>query len=167
MKSTRRITIAAIAVVAIAGLIAYFYLPLESDEVRLPVVDGCALHLEACSVQFPQGGSMTFEINPLRPSPADTLQLKASFDQMVPQTVGVRFKGVDMNMGYLEHFVYEMRRNETAEQAPSFIGDAGVFACSRNLMQWLVLVKVQANDGMRYEVPFRFETTWQRTHTST
>ncbi len=40
MKPARQVTIAAIALVAIAGLLAYFYLPLESDEVRLPVVDG-------------------------------------------------------------------------------------------------------------------------------
>ncbi|MDH3763143.1 MAG: hypothetical protein OEU50_19380 [Gammaproteobacteria bacterium] len=159
-RSARLATIAAAAVVAIAGLIAYFYLPLESDEIRLPVVDGCALHLEACSVQFPQGGSMTFEITPLRPSPADTLQVKARFNQMAPQTVGVRFKGVDMNMGYLEHFVYEMQKSKAPEAGPgpSFSGEAGVFVCARNLMQWLVLVKVKTVDGIRYEVPFRFET---------
>lgn len=158
MKPVRQVSAVAGALVAIAGLLAYFYLPFESDELRLPVVDGCVLHLEACSVSFPQGGSMTFEINPRQPAPTDTLKLKASFDQMAPQAVGVRFKGVDMNMGYLEHFVYEMQQNESAEQVPSFVGDAGVFACSSTLMKWLVLVKVRAGDGSRYEVPFRFET---------
>ena len=160
MKFTHLLAITAIITMPIAGLLAYFYLPLETGEVRLPVVDGCALHLEACSVDFPQGGSMTFEIKPLRPSPTDPLKLKASFDQMMPQTVGVRFKGVDMNMGYLEHFVYEMQQQETAGQTPLFIGNGGVFACSNSMMQWLVLVRVRTGDGMLYEVPFRFETLW-------
>lgn len=158
MKSVRLVWLAALTILATAGVAGYYYLARESDEIRLPLVEGCALHLEACSVEFPQGGSMTFEINPRQPSPSDTLQLKARFEQMAPQTVGVRFKGVDMNMGYLEHFVYEMQRNESRDQAPSFSGEAGVFVCTRNLMQWLVLVKVRADDGIRYEVPFKFET---------
>jgi hypothetical protein len=72
--------------------------------------------------------------------------------------VGVRFKGVDMNMGYLEHFVYDLQKQDSGENRGSFGGDAGVFACSRNLMQWRVLVKVQAGNR-RYEVPFKFETS--------
>ena len=161
MKSAHLVTITTMVLMSIAGLLAYFYLPLESGEIRLPVVDGCALHLEACSVDFPQGGSMTFEIKPLRPSPTDPLKLKASFDQMVPQTVGARFKGVDMNMGYLEHYVNEMQQHETAEQTPSFIGNGGVFACSNGMMQWHVLVRVRTGDGVAYEVPFKFETMWE------
>ena len=68
---------------------------------------------------------------------------------------------MDMDMGYLEHFVYEMQQQETAGQTTLFIGNGGVFACSNGMMQWLVLVRVRTGDGMRYEVPFRFETIWQ------
>ncbi|MCP4391233.1 MAG: hypothetical protein GY802_23270 [Gammaproteobacteria bacterium] len=157
MKSRRLIMVIAIPLLAAAGLLAYRYLPIADDEVSLPVVDGCALHLQACSVEFPSGGSMTFEISPRQPAPTDTLRLQASFDRVAPQVVGVRFKGVDMNMGYLEHFVYDLHQNEAGAEAVTFSGDAGVFACSSNLMQWLVLVQVQL-EGTRYEVPFRFET---------
>ena len=161
MKFTQLLMTTAIIIMPVAGLLGYFYLPLERGEIRLPVVDGCALHLESCTVDFPQGGSMTFEIKPLRPTSTDPLTLKASFEQMLPQTVGVRFKGMDMDMGYLEHFVYEMQQQETAGQTTLFIGNGGVFACSNGMMQWLVLVRVRTGDGMRYEVPFRFETIWQ------
>ncbi len=158
MNLERPVMIVAIILVAIAGLSVYFYLSLERDEVRLPVVDGCALHLEACLVSFPKGGIMTFEINPRSPTPTDTLKMKAAFDQIEPRTVGVRFEGVDMNMGYLEHFVYEMHQGQNVGKNAPFTADAGVFACSSGVMQWFVLVKVRAADGQRYEVPFRFET---------
>ncbi len=158
MRSWRRIALLGTPLLVLAGLLGYRYLSAVGEELRLPVVEGCALHLESCSVNFPQGGSMEFSISPNRPSPTDTLHLNASFEQMTPKTVGVRFKGVDMNMGYLEHFVYDLQKHDSGENRNAFSGDAGVFACSRNLMQWLVLVKVQADDGMRYEVPFRFET---------
>jgi len=123
----------------------------------LPPVAGCALHLEACTADLPGGGQMTFEINPRRPSPTDTLRLNASFEQVEPKVVGVRFKGVDMNMGYLEHYVFDLERDSTGAKAASFSGNAGVFVCSSNLMQWLVLVKLQLG-ASSYEVPFNFET---------
>lgn len=158
MRPRRRIALLGIPLLVLAGLLGYRYLSAVDEELRLPVVEGCALHLESCSVNLPEGGSMQFSISPHRPSPTDTLRLNASFEQMKPKTVGVRFKGIDMNMGYLEHFVYQLQKNDAGENSNAFSGDAGVFACSRNLMQWLVLVKVQAADGARYEVPFRFET---------
>lgn len=160
IKSWRPFALIGVALLLFAGLLGYRYLADADEELLLPLVEGCALHLEACSVNFPQGGSMRFSISPKRPSPTDTLHLNASFEQIAPQVVGVRFKGVDMNMGYLEHFVYELQKSDSGEKRNSFSGDAGVFACSRNLMQWRVLVRVQAGD-MRYEVPFSFETSQQ------
>ena len=158
MKYRRSIALSAIPLLVIAGLFGYHYLWPADETLRLPVVEDCALHLESCSVSFPQGGSMRLTIDPKRPSPTDTLRLNASFEQIAPQVVGVRFKGVDMNMGYLEHFVYDLQKQDSGENRGSFGGDAGVFACSRNLMQWRVLVKVQAGNR-RYEVPFKFETS--------
>lgn len=160
MQTRRLIPIAAMLLLAVAGLLAYRFLAGAKAEIELPVVEGCALHLEACSASFPQGGKMTIAINPRQPSPTDPLHLRASFEQLEPQVVGVRFKGVDMNMGYLEHFVYDLHKNETTGKTVSFSGNAGVFVCSSNLMQWLVLVKVQIGET-RYQVPFRFETRQQ------
>ena len=99
---------------------------------------------------------MSFEIDPKLPSPTDPLILKADFEQIRPNAVSVRFKGVDMNMGYLEHFAYEMQKTKSAEGV-SFSGNGGVFACSSTVMQWRVLTRVEL-DGSRYEIPFQFET---------
>lgn len=43
--------------------------------------------------------------------------------------------GVDMNMGYLKHFVYDLHQNEAGTEAVTFSGNAGVIASSSNLMQ--------------------------------
>jgi len=104
---------------------------------------------------------MTFSITPRQPSATDALQVNASFEQLEPSVVGVRFKGIDINMGYLENFVFDLKKTKADEKQSSFSGNAGVFVCSSNLMQWLVLVRVQVGKT-RYEVPFRFETRQQR-----
>lgn len=157
MKSKPLLLIAAVSSLVIAGLLGYWFLILSDNKVELPVVENCSLQLEACSVSFPEGGSMTFEISPKQPSSKDALQLQASFDQIQPQVVGVRFKGIDMNMGYLEHFVHNLPQNNISENPASFGGQAGVFACANGLMPWLVMVQVQVGNT-RYEVPFNFET---------
>lgn len=157
MKKRHSIGLAVAALLAIAGLAAYWYAWRDPTPIRLATVEGCMLHLEPCSAPLPTGGRMIFEISPKRPAPTDILRLNASFEQVEPGSVGVRLTGVDMNMGYLEHYVYELQRNEAITTKPLFDGNAGVFACSSNLMQWLVLVRVQIDDRL-YEVPFRFET---------
>ena len=149
--------LAAIVFLAVGGLLAYQYGWRDSGPVRLPTVEACMLHLEPCSASLPAGGSMIVEVSPRRPQPTDTLRLNVSFDQVEPSTVGVRFKGVNMKMGYLEHYVYELQRNQALAPAILFDGNAGVFACSSNLMEWLVLVRVEL-DNTLYEVPFKFET---------
>lgn len=157
MQSRRLVLPGIILLLAVAGLFGYRF-PLDArNEIKLPLVEGCALHLETCSASFPQGGQMRFAINPGQPSPTDTLRLHASFERMEPQVVGVRFEGIDMNMGYLEHYVFDLQKKKVGDNAVSFSGDAGVFVCSSNLMRWLVLVEVQVGET-RYEVPFRFET---------
>jgi len=160
IKTGRLIPITAILLLAVAGLLGYRFLQDANEEIRLPVVEGCALHLEACVASFPGGGRMTFAITPRQPSATDTLHVKASFEQVEPGVVSVRFKGIDMNMGYLEHFAFDLHKIEAGEKQSSFSGNAGVFVCSSNLMQWLVLVKVQVGET-RYEVPFKFETRQQ------
>jgi hypothetical protein len=156
IKGRRLISIAAILLMAAAGLIGYYFLGARS-EIRLPVVESCALHLEACVVTFPEGGRMTFEITPKQPSATQALVLNASFEQMEPQAVGARFKGVEMNMGYLDYYVYDLHKIGSNDKQSLFSGNAGVFVCSNNRMEWLVLVKVQVGETF-YEVPFRFET---------
>jgi hypothetical protein len=74
--------------------------------------------------------------------------------------VGVRFKGINMNMGHLEYLVHELLPIDTPDGSVSFGGQGGVFVCSIGLMRWLVLVKVQVGETV-YEAPFNFETVYR------
>ncbi len=140
-----------------AGLV-YHYAWRGPEIVRLPVVEDCALQLQACTAELPQGGTMTFEINPKGASATTALQLSASFRDAQPAAVGARFKGVNMNMGQLEYLVYRLAPVEGGDESAGFSGQAGVFACSVGRMQWLVLVEVQIGETA-YEIPYRFETS--------
>jgi hypothetical protein len=160
MKQKQWVVLYSLALLAGIGLLVYQYAWRDQGPIVLPTVEGCRLHLEPCTASLPTGGSMIFEINPKNPAPTDILRLDAQFEQVEPNAVGVRFKGVNMKMGYLEHYVYPLQRNDALSASVLFEGEAGVFACSSNLMQWLVLVRVQVGDT-RYEVPFEFETLQQ------
>jgi len=157
MIRRRALVAAAVLVLAIAGLLGYRYLTVDRGMISLPTVEGCLLHREACTTALPTGGAMRIDIEPKQPAPTDPLRIRIEFEQVTPSMAGVRLKGVNMNMGYLEHFVYELTREPGASAPVVYSGSAGVFACSTTVMQWLVLTQVEI-DGQRYEIPFRFET---------
>ena len=145
------------AVTVMAGYFAYRLVGGEAAIVSLPAVEDCSLHREACTATLPNGGEMRLDIEPKQPAPTDPLRVTAVFEEAAPGAVGVRLEGVNMNMGYLEHFVYQLARDRGDPAANSFSGSAGVFACSSTVMQWRVLARVEL-DGARYEIPFQFET---------
>ena len=157
MKYRGPVIVASAVLLALAGVIAYRQLLVGESVVSLPVVDDCHLQQQACNASLPSGGSLRLDIEPKQPTPSDPLRVTAAFEQVNPAAVGVRLKGVNMNMGYLEHFVYELKRDQGNVGPVSFSGSAGVFACSSTVMQWLVLAQVEV-DGTRYEIPFHFET---------
>ncbi len=159
LRTRWRVTGVGLLVLISAGLLAYQFLWPGSKIVRLPVVEGCALHLESCSAELPMGGRINFQLNPRQPAPDQVFNLNADFDGVEPDAVGVRFKGVNMNMGQLEYFVHELARVETADGSSTFAGKGGVFVCSIGVMQWLVIVKLQFAERV-YELPFEFETTY-------
>ncbi len=154
-----RVTGAGLILLALAGLLVYQFAWRASNVTRLPLVEDCTLHLEPCSSPLPMGASMVFEITPKQPAPDKTLHLSADFHGVEPRTVGVRFKGVNMNMGQLEYFEHKLSPETTPDGSISFAGTGGVFVCSIGVMQWLVLVKLQIGERV-YEVPFKFETTY-------
>ena len=146
--------------IIIIGLLAYqFILRSDPNKIRLPLVEGCPLHLEVCSATLPGGGKIFFEINPRQPNPTEVLYLTAIFQQFEPQLVQVSFKGKSMNMGYLEYVKYALRRQETIDESILFSGKGGLSVCISGLMEWIVLVNVKA-DGATYELPFEFETIY-------
>ncbi len=140
-----------------ACLLAYQIVSSGPKNVRLPIVEGCALHLESCAVSLPAGAEVVFEIDPKQPRSNHALQLIARFHGVDPLSVGVKFKGVDMDMGSLEGFAQELARQESRGEVVLFSGPGSLFVCSRGVMRWLVLVEVKI-DKTYYEIPFRFES---------
>ena len=159
MCGRRMLIVAGLLSLTIAGLLGYQFVWRGPDVIRLPVVEDCKLNLEPCSSPLPMGGRMVFEINPRPPPAGEILHLRADFHGFEPSAVGVRFKGINMNMGQLEYLVHELSQIDTPDGSVSFGGQGGVFVCSIGLMRWLVLVKVQVGET-HYEVPFNFETTY-------
>ncbi len=143
----------------IVGLGTYEYLSTHSSgRIRLPLVEGCKLNLQACSAELPTGGNVIFEITPRPPNPEEVIHLSATFHQLNPQSVRVLFEGRDMYMGYLE---FGLTQKEFIGDSVEFAGNGGVFVCSYGVMPWVVLVNVQV-DGRAYEIPFKFETIYSR-----
>jgi len=138
-------------------LLAYQIVSPGPKNLLLPIVEGCVLHLESCTVSLPAGAEIVFEINPKQPNSSQALQLIARFRGIDPLSVGVRFKGVNMDMGHLEDFAQELARQGSRGEAVLFSGPGSLFVCSRGVMQWLVLVEVKI-DKTYYEIPFRFES---------
>ena len=148
---------AAVVLASLAALAGYAFFITHEETVRLPPVADCALHLESCLAKLPPGGRIRLDIEPKNPSPSDLLRVVAKFEGLQPEAVGLRFKGIDMDMGYLEYFVHELGTTRSDESGSSFSGPAGVFACSMSLMRWQVWLQIDL-DGSRYEIPFAFET---------
>lgn len=146
--------ITASAMLALAAVLSWRYLGGGNAIVSLPAVEGCELHLQTCEAALPAGGRLRLDIEPKRPTPTEPLEITALVDTAAPTALGVRFEGVGMNMGYLEHFVYELAPGPAPNR---FSGSAGVFACSSTVMRWRVLARVEL-DGRSYELPFHFET---------
>jgi len=122
-----------------ACLLAYQLVSPDPKNVRLPIVEGCALHMESCAVSLPVGAEVVFEIDPKQPNSNQELQLLARFRGVDPLSVGVRFKGVNMDMGELENYTQDLVREESPGKAIMFSGPGSLFVCSRGVMQWLVL----------------------------
>ena len=159
MRGRNLLIVGGLLLLIIAGLLGYHFIWRGSDIVRLPVVEDCRLNLEPCSSPLPQGSRIDFEINPRQPPSGEALHLKAEFHGIEPDAVGVRFVGINMNMGYLEYLVHELSPTVTPDGSIRFTGQGGVFVCSIGLMRWLVLVEVRVGESV-YEVPFNFETTY-------
>ena len=157
MKRRRRNAGIGLLLLAIAGVPAYLLYTPGPRAVRLPVVEGCSLHRQACTSNLPGGGSLVFEISPRNAVATDLLELSARFRGFEADKVGARFQGVNMDMGQLEYLTHDLARIDSDGDTIAFAGKGGVFACSVGVMHWLVLVRVQA-DGTVYEIPYRFQT---------
>ena len=153
------VIVAGLLLLSLVALLGYKFVWPAINVTRLPVAEDCKLNLEPCSSSLPMGGRIVFEINPRQPPAGEALHLRADFQGLEPDAVGVRFKGVNMNMGQLEYLIHELAPVDTPDGSISFAGQGGIFVCSIGLMRWLVLVNLQIGDTV-YEVPFNFETTY-------
>jgi len=153
------IVVGLLLMIIIGSLVYLFIFSTNTNKTRLPLVEDCSLHLQACSSELPNGGKIIFEINPKQPNPTEVLYLTATFQQIEPQLVQVSFKGKTMNMGYLEYVKYALQKKDTMDKSILFSGKGGLSVCIGGLMEWIVLVNVKAG-GATYEVPFKLETTY-------
>ncbi len=155
MKENRLTIIVLLVLALITAAAGYqFFFPSEADRVRLAAVKDCPLHLQVCSTQLPSGGELHFEISPKTPATTDALQLKATFKQVEPEAVRIKFEGKDMYMGFLE---YDLKKINNDSDIVQFAGKGGLSICIFEVMQWVVLVDVLVNNTI-YEVPFELET---------
>ncbi len=152
-----QLAVLALLLVAVVGGLAYRFVDPGTSTLQLPVVEGCSLHLQPCTSELPGGGSLTFEISPRNAIATDVLELDARFEGFEPTAVGIRFEGVNMDMGQLEYLTHDLVRQQSMDDSIIFAGKGGVFACSVGVMHWLVQVRVSDGDTL-YVVPFRFQT---------
>jgi hypothetical protein len=151
-----------IAVIGLTFYLGYqYYNAPDQAMIQLPLVTHCGLHKQACSTTLPGGETITIEISPKNPSPNDVLDLTARFLQSKPQKITLRFKAVEMYMGYTEYMTYPLKEankeTKTVNDSFEFRGQGGVAVCITGLMEWHVIANVKM-DGQVYEIPFLFDT---------
>lgn len=143
--------VAAIAAVAAIVAITVAHL-LYPHPIQLATLDtGCDLGTGPCTAHFPNGGSVTLDLEPRGIPPLTKLRL-AVFTQGIDATsVQIDFAGADMNMGY--------NRPTLAGVGPGrYRGEGMLPICVRDRMAWEARVLLETSEGL-LAAPFRFETT--------
>jgi len=138
---------------AVVGAAVYKLQPLLNPQpVLLAQPDPwCDLRSGSCSARFPDGGMLTFEVEPKGIPVLTPLTLRVSVDGIETDAVEVDFAGVDMNMGY--------NRAALSPVGPgSYQGNGMLPICVRNRMSWEARVLLHGPRGL-LAAPFRFETS--------
>lgn len=142
---------AILLVLALLGVAGYKLAPLldPKTDITLPR-STCKLDRQVCEAILPDGGQLTFSIEP-RPIPAlKPLRLQATVKGSTARRVEVDFVGTEMKMGY--------NRPALAGSDGHFTGQAHLPVCITGTMEWDATVLVET-DKARIAIPFRFETS--------
>ena len=118
--------------------------------IDLPHDPACDLRQGSCSSTLPEGGNVTFAIEPRTLPVLKPLTLSVTVEGLETRKVEAHFNGVDMNMGF----------NYAELQAVGegkFSGTITIPVCVRNGMEWEAKVLVHTPEGI-IAVPYRFWT---------
>lgn len=138
-----------VAVVGIGGLQIWRQTP--KDIVATAALDSrCDLQAGGCESRFPDGGRVSFSIEPRPIVSLKSLQLKVQVAGLEVQAVAVDFRGLGMNMGFNRPHLQQDAEGE-------YSGTGVLAACIVDRMAWEATVLVTTRDGV-YAFPFRFET---------
>lgn len=134
----------------VAGNWLFARMQLETA-LELPHDPACDLRQGSCTSHLPQGGKVTFGIEPRTLPVLKPLALSVSVEGVKPRRIEANFNGVDMNMG-LNH------AELPAAGDGKFSGTITIPVCVRNSMEWEAKVLLHTPDGI-IVVPYRFWTS--------
>ncbi|MDD5395150.1 MAG: hypothetical protein PHE17_19180 [Thiothrix sp.] len=117
---------------------------------ELPHDPACDLRLGSCTSNLPEGGKVTFGIEPRTLPVLKPLALSVSVEGVITRRVEANFNGVDMNMG-LNH------AELPAAGEGKFNGTITIPVCIRDSMEWEAKVLLHTPNGI-IAVPYRFWT---------
>lgn len=163
LKISNKTLLATIILLALllAGALAQKLLPTLDQSVALtmPLDKSCDLQRGPCSSSLPDGGRVTFAIEP-RPIPVlRPIKLIVTLQGAKATKVEVDFTGINMKMGY-------NRPQLQATDAGHFAGDTTLPICSASSMAWRASVLIETG-GKLVAVPFEFSTSRNKHEEST
>ena len=136
--------------IAVSGY-KYREMMLNSIIATAPLNTACMLNTGTCTTTLPEGGSVSFSINPHPIVAVSPLQLSLQLEGIEAQGVEVHFSGESMNMGLSQFSL-------TKQSEYNYNGEGILPVCVRNSMIWIADVQVATAQG-KISFPFRFEST--------
>ncbi|MBU1723961.1 MAG: hypothetical protein KJ892_08945 [Gammaproteobacteria bacterium] len=115
---------------------------------ELPHDPDCDLRQGSCTSILPQGGKVTFGIEPRTLPVLKPLALSVNVKGIKTRRVEASFNGVDMNMG-------QNHADLPAAGEGKFNGMVTIPVCIRNGMEWEAKVLLHTPDGI-IVAPYRF-----------
>ena len=146
-------SVAGVLFIAIAGVAIYKTWPIMFPEVlfRAPLDSECDLRAGPCISSFPDGGSVSFAIEPRSIPVVRPLQFQVNVEGLDVERVEIDFTGVDMNMGFNRPAL------EKQQEGGIFSGKGMLPVCVRDAMEWEARVLLHTDQGL-ISVPYRFIT---------
>lgn len=145
-------TIIAVLIFIILIIVGYKYkASIEPDIAAIAALDkSCDLRKGSCRSELPQGGKLTFSINPNNIPVLKPLVLNVTIEGVSVSKVEVDFVGVDMDMGYNRSTMDKIDNRH-------FTGTAVIPVCVRSRMDWKASVLLSTDHGL-IMAPFTFYT---------
>lgn len=138
--------------VVVALTAVYKVWPLLHPEVayRAALDDSCDLRAGACQSALPDGGSVTFGIEPRAIPVVKPLTFDVQITGLTVESVEIDFVGTDMNMGFNRPKLQRVGEGH-------FRGNGILPVCVRDAMEWEARVLMKTASGL-YSAPYRFVT---------